>query len=428
MRRTFAARVTALVVVVTLASLALLVVIVAISVDSVLLRKTNQLLENVAARANAMLDAAIADDLTWADAELEELRPPDVRLEVRSLDGATHIAIGPALWLGGSGEGCRDRGTVRVCGRGARRTVLVVGRDRSDNLAARHRLIAILVFAAGAVAMLAVVSGRAMARRAVLPLTALAGRVETLEPGTGERVASHSGVAEVNGLAQAFDDLVERFEEALAREKRFAAEASHELRTPLTVARAEVEALILGDTDAHAATRALAAVDGLGALVDRLLWFARAGERLDERFTAVVNVTDALREELAAVARAHPDRLKPIDLPDEALVRGDETLLRRTLANLLDNAVRHGEGRIEVRVNVADEVCVYIASGGTPIPPEQLPQLFQPFARGGARSPGFGLGLAFVRTVARSHGGDVELRGLAQGNEVILHLPQLRIV
>src|SRR5262249_44815461 len=158
-----------------------------------------------------------------------------------------------------------------------------------------------------------------------------------------------------------------------------------ELRTPLTVARAEIETLAR-DAGAEGPRRALAALDRLCALVETLLWFARAQARLDGERMEIVNVADLMREELAAVA---PGRPRPVELPHGALVRGDEQLLRRALANLVDNAARHGEGAIAARLTIdGGGLELSLHNGGPPISEARREALFQPFVRGSGRAAG----------------------------------------
>jgi signal transduction histidine kinase len=101
-------------------------------------------------------------------------------------------------------------------------------------------------------------------------------------------------------------------------------------------------------------------------------------------------------------------------LPDEALVRGDERLLRRVTTNLVDNAVKHGDSRwigIAARAN-GSRLVVEVSNTGPKLPIAMRASLFEPFFRGERASvgvPGFGLGLPFARAVARAHGGDIEL-------------------
>ena len=412
MARTLAARLTWLLVAVTLAGLAAVALAVWIAVGTFLAHRTDDLLRSVLDRAGKALEAAALDPGLVA-VELEEIRPSGVRIEVRGLRDAPTVAVGPELAIGTPAAGCHDRGSVRACAGAAAGLQVIAARDRSDELAARDELISVLLAVTAVVGLGCALVARALARRAAAPLTELAARVDAIEPGAGERVVVATDLVEIELLARRFDDLVTRFEAALDREKRFAAQASHELRTPLTVARAEVEALA-GDGP----RRALAALDRLCALVETLLWFARAQARFDAERMDVVNVADVAREELRAVASA------TLELPDEALVRGDEQLLRRAVANLVDNAVRHGDGTIAAQLTVdAGTLTLCVRNGGTPIAADRHEALFQPFVRGPGRAAGFGLGLPFARAVARAHGGDVTIGEATEGTKVVLRLP-----
>jgi signal transduction histidine kinase len=265
--------------------------------------------------------------------------------------------------------------------------------------------------------------------RAIAPLAKLASRVARLEPGGGERLELHSNVAEVDLLAERFDALVARFEEALEREKRFTAEASHELRTPLTLALAELEALARGEGDGAEPARALGALNRLAQLAESLLWFARAQGKIVDTRTDVVNLSDIIRAQVEDLRKAHPARRFQLDLPDEALVQAEETLIARAIGNLLDNAVKYGDdARIKVRVErSADTVRVTVINGGIGIPEAARSRVFVPFFRSSEANPqaeGFGLGLPFARAVARAHGGELRLGSeRTLETELVLELP-----
>jgi signal transduction histidine kinase len=262
-----------------------------------------------------------------------------------------------------------------------------------------------------ALAAVAAVS-RAVARSGLGPLSALAARIAGLRPGDGNRAGLRSELEELDAFASRFDELLVRFEEALARERRIAAQASHELRTPLTLARAEIEALARSESDPESVGRALKAVDRLAELVEALLWFAKAQAPLSDREMDVVNLADLVRTDLAGRQAGALRAELRCHLPDEALVRGDERLLGRVIANLLDNALKYGHGTpVELRAARHEGRLEIIVENGGSLPAEARARLFEPFFRGdGADGDrhGFGLGLPFARAVARAHRGDLE--------------------
>jgi len=413
----------------TASILALVAVGTSLAVHSLLARKADQHLLSVTTRIAAYVPATLEHlDLNWFRGEVEEVRPRDIRIELLDASHRAIFVAGPDLEAPPLEVGCAEHGTVRSCTTRVRAVLLIAARDSSDDLASRRQLDLALFIACGIAGLAAAVGSRSVTRRAVQPLADLAARVGSIEPGSGQRLGLPMGLQELDALAAGFDGLVERFEQALNREKRFAAQASHELRTPLTVARAEIELLARGEQDLSATVRAIAAIDRLTALVQALLWFARAQERLQDEHLDVINLADLVRSEIGALQVAHPSARFRCELPDEALVRADEELVRRAVSNLLENAIQHGAGEaIEVRMTqAADRLAFSIRNGGSTIPLELREQIFLPFfrARPAPGVPGFGLGLPLARAVARAHGGDVEV-GLERNDEteMVLRLP-----
>jgi signal transduction histidine kinase len=149
--------------------------------------------------------------------------------------------------------------------------------------------------------------------------------------------------------------------------------------------------------------------------------------RLDDDAMEIVNLADVVRAQIAERARAHPAFAVRCQLPDEALVRGDERLLCRVVANLVDNAAKHGDGGvIELRAAL-DGATVRVAVVNRAAQRGELTErAFEPFFRGSraADLPGFGLGLPFARAVARAHGGELVIGSPgAERTELVLSLP-----
>ncbi len=128
---------------------------------------------------------------------------------------------------------------------------------------------------------------------------------------------------------------------------------------------------------------------------------------------------DALEARSADVVARH---LRATATLAEAAVVGNEVLLGRLVANLIDNAVRHNEecGFIDVTTKADDEMAYFVVeSGGPPLDQERVDQLVQPFKRLGVdrtgSENGLGLGLAIVAAIANAHGGSLELRARREG-------------
>jgi signal transduction histidine kinase len=396
-------------------------------------RQVDENLFGVALRVASAIDRMPVEtrEPRWLAYEIDEQRPSGTRVEVRSTAGDLVAGLGEGFALPKGAVGCSDYGPVRACGARSGSFLATVGAIRATERSEQRSLLVALSFVTVIAAALVAVLGRRVTRRALAPLVSLTSHVTAVEPGEGQPRAPRSGLAELDGLASRFDELLGRFEEALARERRLAAQASHELRTPLALARAEIETLA-ASTGAAGASRALGAVDQLSELVEALLWFAKAQERLDDEQMEIVNVADVVRAHVAddsrrdppvAMACVHPD------LPDEALVRGDERLLDRVVANLLENALKYGGwSPPQIRARARDGRLELVVSNAGVLSADVGDRVFEPFFRTGAAAdaPGFGLGLPFARAVARAHGGDLCLDPTEDGRVAfVLTLPLL---
>ena len=295
--------------------------------------------------------------------------------------------------------------------------------DRDDTLDAM--LVASLV-ALGAVGVAAAGFGWLLAGRALGPLqqiTATARRVA--EGSLQERIALDGPHDEVKDLADTFDAMLERLDRAFDSQRRFVANASHELRTPLTLNRTLIE-VALDNPNAPGSLRQLggtllAVNQRHERLIDGLLTLASSQQRIDD--PTPVDLADIARhlttESRGAADAAHVGirtHLRP------APVAGDPVLLERLAQNLLDNAIRYNlpeHGEISVTTGTLDGIAhLTVDNTGPPVPPYELPGLFEPFRRlptterladatMTSASRGAGLGLSIVRSVAHAHGGDV---------------------
>lgn len=256
--------------------------------------------------------------------------------------------------------------------------------------------------------------GSFVGRRATRPLLRFSDRLARAEPfrplGELDLADAPADVAE---LEESFGTLWERLHQALAREREFAANASHELRLPLTRIRLRAErAMAAASPEAKEELLEQAGeIDRMVRLVDSLLVLSRdpsAGIPGAE----AVNVADVTR---AAAARLLGERWLAAgdDLPDEALVRGDEDLLSIAVENLLDNAAKFTPGGEAVRVALAERdhrVELVVTSPGARIEGGQAERLFERFYRSPqarVSQRGHGLGLPLARHIARLHGGEV---------------------
>lgn len=228
-----------------------------------------------------------------------------------------------------------------------------------------------------------------------------------------------------NAMLDRLADSRRRTEDALERQRRFAADASHELRTPLTTIRANAGLLLERDEVTPADRReALAdiAAEGerMSALVEGLLLLARGDEAAGGFASGPVDLEPVVREAAAVSERSGlPVTLETADIT----VSGDREALFRVVRILLDNAAVHATGR-EVSVRLAAEsgvAVLEVADRGPGIPAGDLPHVFDRFYRAdSARSgPGAGLGLAIARAVVEAHRGSIAAANRPGGGAVL---------
>ena len=220
---------------------------------------------------------------------------------------------------------------------------------------------------------------------------------------------------ELKELGDTFDGLLARLGASFESQRRFIANASHELRTPLALQRTLLQ---LAQSDPDPTVDSLREVyDGvLGAtyqqerLIDALLTLARGQLGLDRR--GALDLADVAGEALAGRASEAAGRdVRLIAALEPAPTEGDQHLVQRLVANLVDNALRYNApaGYVEVVTGpTAGGVLLSVTNTGPPVPADRLDRLFQPFQRLGAertgRDGGLGLGLSIVQAIAAAHG------------------------
>ncbi len=256
------------------------------------------------------------------------------------------------------------------------------------------------------------------------------------------RIALRGPPDELRELADTFDAMLARLDDAFEGQRRFIQETSHELRNPLAVIRTNLD-VALADPDADPDDlRRTAELVGRSAarmtrLVDDLLVYARSGapgRHLGPVDLAVL-ATDSVEEfEAPALVRGLDLRAAVQPLPPGSLeVLGDRIALRRAIANLLSNAARLAPSGTTVAVAVGrdpgdDTVWVSVADEGPGIDEADRGRVFERFWRGdqaAAREEGrSGLGLAIVDQIVADHGGTVALDANAAGGSTFtLRLP-----
>jgi two-component system OmpR family sensor kinase len=315
-----------------------------------------------------------------------------------------------------------------------RRLIVVVGASLEASRDAQRELAGLLLVGGPVALLLASLAGYGAAAGALRPVELMRRRAGEIQAGRpGRRLPVPPADDEVSRLGRTLNQMLERLEEALARERRFVADASHELRTPLAILTGELELALRDATDIEtfreAVTSAAEEADRVAHLAEDLLVIARSDRgRLPVR-VGEVNAADLL----VAVAQRFARRVEgrgaqlAVDAPSDLSLVADTVRLEQALGNLIDNALRHGGGTVRLSASRdGDRVELHVVDDGPGFPPDFLPNAFERFTRGDvARGRGgAGLGLAIVEAVAQAHGGGARARNRPGGGaDVWLDLP-----
>jgi signal transduction histidine kinase len=228
--------------------------------------------------------------------------------------------------------------------------------------------------------------------------------------------------------------MLARLEGALARERTFVADAGHELRTPLALLRTELELALRHGEGVEELRQALRRsseeVDRLAQLAEALLLIARSDQghlalQLEEIEPAELLASTSTRFEWRAREAGRP---LTVVAARGLELRGDRMRLEQALGNLVENALRHGDGEVQLSARAGGDgvVELHVNDQGSGFPPEFMADAFTRFARPdhGRSRGGSGLGLSIVRTIAEAHDGSAHAANLpAGGADVWLSLP-----
>jgi signal transduction histidine kinase len=294
--------------------------------------------------------------------------------------------------------------------------------DEIKNQERRHTLVQLRRLTFGALGVLFLVSlgiGYVVAGRVLRPvgrITAAARRIQASN--LSERIALEGPQDELKTLADTFDAMLERLDTSFTAQRQFVADASHELRNPLAVIQTNADVALQEEgVPAEVRTRLEAvrrATDRMRRLVDDLLALARlelaSGQRSEVDLATLVG---EVGDELDPLARARGLALEAHAEPGLRVV-ADRDAVKRALANLLDNAFRHSPAGAPVRVAAERRngwAVLSVADDGPGLSPVEQELVFERFWRSDSsrsrESGGAGLGLAIVRRIAESHGGEV---------------------
>jgi signal transduction histidine kinase len=330
-------------------------------------------------------------------------------------------------------------GTVRLFGRHARTptepVIVVIGESLAQREQSLESLHTLLVVGGPVALLLASIVGSGLAAFALRPVERMRRRAAAITASpAGRRLPVPPANDEIGRLGRTLNAMLDRLDAAFARERAFVSDASHELRTPLAILRTELELALRGARDREALEAAVSSAaeetDRLSELAEDLLVIARSDQGAlpirRERLYAD-DLLETLARRFATRSRAERRPLHAEPAPGVQL-EGDPARLEQALANMVENALRHGRGEITLSARALDsQVQLHVRDHGPGFPPEFLPTAFERFSRADeARSRGgTGLGLAITAAIAAAHGGSARAANAPGGGaDVWLELPE----
>lgn len=310
----------------------------------------------------------------------------------------------------------------------------------ADSIEIREGLVRELIVSAGLPFVVALLGSLMLLwlgiTHGLAPLERIRDLLARRRPGDDSPLPQVKAPVELRPLLRTIEQLLERLQATIVRERRFTDSAAHELRTPLTGIKTHIQVakLAAGRPDERAVLEAALSKADEGAqrlqnILQRLLELARLeGSSVGEE---LCDPADAVRAAIEALRPLHGEAVDKIRVQysvDSRRVRVAQSLLIAACQNLIDNAMRYAsdDGTITVCIDERDQrfVGIRVLDEGPGLAEQDRAQAVDRFWRGDQHKPGYGLGLSIVDAIARHYGGRLELLSREQeGLEARLLLP-----
>lgn len=251
-----------------------------------------------------------------------------------------------------------------------------------------------------------------LARGMTAPLRQMTTAARSMASGEYGTPLEVESADEVGQLARAFTTMSGELAAADRHRRELIATVSHELRTPLAAQRALLENLADGvvTPDSASLTAALGQAERLSGLVSDLLDLSRLDAGVTALSVAPVDLAALVDRAVAQNRLAHPEAVVTVQVPAALRPQADERRVEQVVANLLDNAVRHGGSGVLIEAAAGDDGWfLQVSDRGPGIPADLAERVWRRFGSGDDRQGGTGLGLSIARWVCELHGGTLQV-------------------
>lgn len=368
----------------------------------------------------------------WQEMEHSQIQLNPIFIEIVDLDGKSmdrspnlrenHLSFSPEksakkeAWTLRIGASEVRQMQIPLFNAGKHEGYLLLAKSFEDSRELLNNLRNVLLILYPGILLSLFLTMRYLAGKSIEPIQDIIRKTNQItQSNLNERVPVAEPNDEIGQLTRSINELLERLESALNREKQFTSDASHELRTPLSVLRGTLEVLIrkprTSEEYVEKIKASFASIDRMSATIDQLLALAREekGKKLIkeelELITFLEEITDQSARDLQRKISFRCESGVPV------FVKANEKSLQMILSNLIQNAVKYSQPDSEILVKTGIQNSfpyIEICDEGMGISPEYLEKIFDPFFREKEvvdRSiAGTGLGLAIVKKLAQESG------------------------
>ena len=315
--------------------------------------------------------------------------------------------------------------------------ILQIGRAMEDSSRFLEAFRRIFIVTMAFLIVLAAGIGWFMARRAVSGVEAVTRTARKISAGAlSRRVPVNRRGDEIDQLAVTFNEMLDRIEALIREMKEMSDNIAHDLKSPITRIRGAAEVTLSSegplDEFENMAASTIEECDRLLETINTMLMISRTESGVDRPPPEEMDASELVREacDLYEPAAADKGIALNCDIGKDIGTTGDKRMIRRMVANLIDNAIKYtpSGGSVDVRLSRGGTglLSLAISDTGIGISPGDLPRIFERFYRGDrSRSEtGLGLGLSLARAIARAHGGDIAVTSVPdRGSTFTVTLP-----
>ncbi len=252
-------------------------------------------------------------------------------------------------------------------------------------------------------------------------LTYLTGRIKKISLETlDERIEGIQREDEIGELSAAFNNLMNRLDEAFKREQQFIADVAHEMKTPIATMRSALEVSISKERSKNGYRQviheSIIETNALSSTLNDILDLAWSQTPHEQKKVSKINLSELLQElsDIGSKLAKPKHQLLETSISPNAYIEGYKDKLAKALINIIENAIKYSpqKSRIKITLRKKEPVAVItIADNGQGILPKDIPHIFDRFYRGSATDKvfGSGIGLSIAQSIIKLHHGTIEV-------------------